>query len=179
MLILPEGYDREEELKPWMAFNQLEFILEHAKQADHFLEWGSGGSSVWFHERLPDSVQHTVIESDHAWAKKVRDAGVDVLTPTVESYPRGHNIECSCFDTAYICRPEATTANVILVDGWNRVNCLAWISHNAQPGTVVFLHDSRFMMFQNALAWPCWRDTKVMHSDGTNNPEPLWRGVLK
>jgi hypothetical protein len=169
------------DLKPWIAFNHLELIKDHLKEGTHFMEWGAGGSSIWFTENIDPSlgVKRVVIESDHEWADRVRAAGTEVLTPTERSYSRNdHSLDCSCPDPNYICRPEAAVADVILVDGWNRSHCIAWLSHVAKPGTVVFLHDAEFVQLQWLSYLPCWKDRDLIESDGSNNPSALGKFVL-
>jgi hypothetical protein len=168
---------------PWIAFNQLEWVKETILGIGpdaHFMEWGAGGSSIWFTENLPDTIERTVIESDHDWADRVRGYGTKVCTPTEESWTRNqHGFDCSCSSPDYICRPEVATADVILVDGFNRGHCLAWISHMARAGTIVFLHDNSFHQLQWAFFLPCWGDRQQKESDKSNNPSPMGRVTLK
>jgi len=170
---------KEEELTPWISFSQLEWVKNYIPDNGVFMEWGSGGSSVWFTENLPPTVERIIIESDHAWAERVRAAGTPVITPTEASWSRGGDIETSCHDPAYICRDEVARADIILVDGWNRGPCISWITHNARPGTVVFLHDFKFVQYLWIRALPCWESFDEMDSDGSCNPSPIAKWVLK
>jgi hypothetical protein len=167
---------------PWLAENHLQMVLDDVLAAgddSFFVEYGSGGSTLWWHDRLPETVTHVAFETNREWADKVLKHGGPVIMATTESYARGSNIDTSCPDPNFICRPEVAAADVVFVDGWNRTACLAWVSHVAQNGTVVYLHDANFPEWQGILRLPCWKFQEIIPSDGTNNPSELARMVLE
>ena len=51
-----------------------EAILKHLACGARMLEWGSGGSTVWFADRLPDAAQLTSVEHDRQWHEKLSAA---------------------------------------------------------------------------------------------------------
>jgi len=59
-------------MKMLMAENQRKAILETLPPNKTMLEWGSGGSTIWFLENMLDNQTLISIEHDPMWAEKVK-----------------------------------------------------------------------------------------------------------
>jgi len=165
-------------LKPWMAENQLEWILDHIPDPGYFVEHGAGGSSVWFHDRLKPTQKHLAIECNWEWAEKVK-----ARCPNTEVWRTRHHhirhkdgMEHSCFCPEYIGHGSFQHADVIVVDGFNRGPVLSWISWHAKNGCHVFIHDFGYIPFVWALHLPPFKDHEIVESkDHKANPNSLLR----
>jgi hypothetical protein len=133
-----------------MGQAQRERILKYIKPGMHILEWGSGGSTLWFADRLPDGASLTSIEHDRDWYSRVRRcigerSNVQLLLcePTG---PVGVNATIEEENPSslenYINAVSSTKFDVIIVDGVARVSCMERAQVMLKPGGTVFLHDA-------------------------------------
>lgn len=130
-----------------MALNQRQALLKALPVRGAMLEWGAGGTTLWLRERLMTGQSLTTVEHDADWARKF---GGDVdnwrmlyRPPTLAVGANAtHFEECPAGLADYVCRPEATAADVILVDGVARSACIAWALAVAKAGARIFLHDA-------------------------------------
>jgi hypothetical protein len=161
---------------PWVAYNQLEWILSYLPDPGYLVEHGGGGSSLWYHDKLTETQRHTVIECDHTWVTQLRLLRPRLDIQKTEEHHGRHpdGMEHSCFDPVYIGRGEFKEADVIVVDGYNRGSTLAWISWFAKDGCQVFVHDVN-PDFVWATYLPPFKDRENKQSDGTNNPNWMMR----
>lgn len=93
------------------------------------LEWGAGGSTLYWPREFPE-LEWVTVEHDPAWAKAVRPR----LPGNARLIERelGH---------AY-WRLEEGTFDLIIVDGRERVRCMDAARAYLRPGGAVILHDS-------------------------------------
>ncbi|TDJ58096.1 MAG: class I SAM-dependent methyltransferase [Planctomycetota bacterium] len=128
-----------------------EAILKHLDSGARMLEWGSGGSTVWFADRLPDAAQLTSVEHDRQWHETLSAAigersNVRLLLAEPAN-PLGRNAtideENPAPLAAYLGAADGATYDVIVVDGVARGACLERARELLAPGGVVFLHDAQ------------------------------------
>ncbi|EXI67260.1 MAG: putative O-methyltransferase [Candidatus Accumulibacter adjunctus] len=114
------------------------------------LEWGSGGSTLWFADRLPAGATLTSIDHDPVWHERVQARlgarGNVRLMVCPPSASMGQNATVEEEDPGpvqgYIHAMDAETFDVILVDGVARNACMAAARRLLRPGGAIFLHDA-------------------------------------
>ncbi len=127
-----------------------ERILKHFSPGCRILEWGSGGSTLWFADRLPEGATLISIDHDASWHKNVREkighrANVRLcLFPPTGQMGRNATIEEE--DSApvqpYVHAMDGERFDVIIVDGVARNACMEAACRLLNPGGTVFLHDA-------------------------------------
>jgi len=98
------------------------------------VEWGGGGSSPWLVSRVKHL--HT-IESNPRWAEKISIWVGDAENFTLHEHPQKSSEYVEClFGTI------ATEPYVWLIDGYNRIDCLAYVLENSREGDIIVLDDA-------------------------------------
>lgn len=133
-------------------------LLSYGKHVD-VLEWGSGGSTVYFTWFLKDkgvSYTWTSIEYNKIWYERISD-----MTKNDK------NVSLTLFDVGstsvkqpdipmdeYVAYPSTLGKkyDVILVDGRKRRRCLLEASKLLKPRGVVLLHDARRTYYHSAFS---------------------------
>lgn len=156
-------------LRPDIAEEHLELILASVPQDGTLMEWGSGGSTVWFAERLLPEQRLISIEHDRLWWDKVigQVAGntqveVWLYPPKVDPGPYGHWLrENPAPHPEYIAGQSVldtlVKADTVFVDGVARGACLLTAAMNMSLGSI-FLHDAE-------RDWYHWSIQAAMCSD--------------
>lgn len=114
------------------------------------LEWGSGGSTLWLADRLPDGASLTSIDHDTIWHENTlrrigRRENVELLLcPPSGTLGRNATLEEENPDHLhdYIHAVDGRQFDVILVDGVARGACMERAREILAPGGVLFLHDA-------------------------------------
>jgi hypothetical protein len=133
-------------MKMLMAKNQRDYIC--AEVNSHMMEWGSGGSSLYFADRVP---KLTTIEHNPKWYKKLKGKlpnNVDYRLHEREAI--GKYSEEDPIGLWKYLHTEVDNPDVILIDGVARGACLV-MAYRYYPKATVFLHD----------AWRDWYDWAV------------------
>lgn len=162
--------------QPWLSYEAIRYMDERLRPDSVVFEYGSGGSTLWFADR----VRHvTSIEHDPDWhARVVREAERAGITncsfvlrePTRWTSSEGEtgdkrseyssprtpgNFE----DYVRACEgfPDATF-DLVLVDGKTRSACLRHVASKVRLGGLLALDDSELPVFRDDLlsltAWP-------------------------
>lgn len=129
-------------MKPLMAKNQRDYILSHVK--NKMVEWGSGGSTLYFLEHLQGK-HLTSIEHHPDWYAKVKEQ----ITSDNHDYLliRGKYIGDNA--TPFEENPSGlhdyishivSNIDTVLIDGVARSSCLM-MSYIKYPQANIFLHD--------------------------------------
>jgi len=183
-------------LTPLLALNHRELILSHLPADGLMLEWGCGGSTRWFLDRLIGGQKLVTVEHDERWLRQCGIAHRDWIPrlqlPTAHIGQNATQWEESPVGLAgYICAPEASQADVILIDGIARSACLAWAAMNAKSGTRVFLHDvanskdlegkpvDRMRWYVWAMNSPRLRDSQIVPAAPGEYPPSMWCATVK
>lgn len=134
-----------------MGIAHRECLLRHITPGADVLEWGSGGTTLWLADRLPERATLTSIEHHRAWHQRVSGAigsrpGVQLILAEPDGAV-GKNATRSEEDAigldGYLSAPKHRKYDVILVDGVARVDCMKRAKYLLKPGGVVFLHDAQ------------------------------------
>ncbi|MDX9911771.1 MAG: class I SAM-dependent methyltransferase [Phycisphaerales bacterium] len=136
-----------------MGERQRERILSMLPEGGRMLEWGSGGSTLWFGERLPRGAKMVSVEHHAQWADEVRDwvahlenvelrfrpsNGPERANATIEEED-ARGLE----EYVRATRGEDEKFDVILVDGVARCVCMERARELLAPGGTIFLHDAQ------------------------------------
>lgn len=144
-----------QEMIPDIAPAHLEMILSDLPEEGVMLEWGSGGSTVWFAREKPDAAHLYSIEHDKVWWEKV--VGVAALhdnvfpwliPPDTDVGPYGTHLRenpagLEAFISGTTVREVVKKADVIFIDGCARSSCLATAVHYKKKSAIVYLHDAQ------------------------------------
>ena len=128
-----------------MAQNQRDYILSHVQS--HMMEWGSGGSTIYFAKKLKGR-KLTSIEHDPKWYEQIKVQSpdnhnyllIEHTQPDFLKLPKPAREEQTYGLHDYICHYEEGV-DTILVDGMARGACLA-MAYIKYPDATVFLHDA-------------------------------------
>ena len=122
--------------QPWMTKKEIEAIagLIESRQPARVLEWGAGGSTLYWPVRYP-WIDWWTVENNARWAKMIRARAPRTVTLLERKPPAYCNLDPG----------EVGQFDLIIVDGspgqW-RVPCLNRARRLLAPGGVVLLHDS-------------------------------------
>jgi hypothetical protein len=171
--------------RPWMLPREI-WIVEDLllrKRPLSCLEWGSGGSTVWFPGLISDDSRWLAIEHDRGWADRVKATKLKQYVSVVYVPP----VEARFASPADAERPEARfqdyvqrparegSFDFVLVDGRARSSCLNLSREILSPDGVVVLHDANRPRYHAALeAFP----QGVRFSDSRHDGGGLWIGSL-
>jgi hypothetical protein len=138
-----------------------QIVLGHLPQGGRMLEWGSGTSTTWFTERLPEGARLLSIEHDAGWHRRVceslsRGARAQVLLRPATG-PLGPNASIAeerpdLLESYVQAADRLGPFDVILIDGVARGACLERAASLLAPEGVVFLHDAQRPWYDRAKA---------------------------
>lgn len=172
--------------KNQMSLTGREAILASFPNNATYMEWGSGGSTLWLNQQnIQQELGHTIISVEHnvGWYEDVRKALNNYLSPTEKDFL--YLLKQSKFDgitvgeqripfiatpfeempvaLSHYIHPEEvdfSTVDVFLVDGLARGACLANIKMFAKTGAKIFLHDIDQREEWYQWATDLWDDTQ-------------------
>jgi len=120
--------DRQGNPIPWITYPGLRFVAEKIKKEHRVFEYGSGGSTRWYADRVNKIIS---VEHEAAWYKIVRDMG---LPAHVSLLQRG-------LDQGYadaILEQEGDF-DLVIIDGRQRNACLrAALQKLSHTGIILF-----------------------------------------
>lgn len=160
-------------IRPMMKLREADVInsvLRHLQPAA-CLEWGSGYSTLYFPEQLPETTTWTALEHHEDWASTVNsllnreNTSVHLIKPENEDwFSRNDDGNYEDFKN-YVNFPEGEY-DFILVDGRARTACLERASRLLASRGIVILHDANrkryheaFSNFTHSLLLEDYRDT--------------------
>ena len=137
---------------------QRDKILSFLRPNSRMLEWGSGGSTVYFAQQLPTGATLTSVEHDPKWFAEVRQhIGQDPrlrLLLREATGPLGANATIEEEDTRplqpFVHAADGEQFDLILVDGNARSACLQQAKQLLAPGGLVVLHDAQRAWYDEA-----------------------------
>lgn len=137
---------------PWYCYPAIEFLDDLDWNGLRVLEYGSGNSSAFYSLR---GALVTAIEHDEAWYHATEARLSDRL---------GFTIHHATEDKKYVERPELTVADLVVIDGINRVACTNYVGAQisaglANPAMIVVDNSERYPgalnQLDDMLGW--WR----------------------
>ena len=162
-----------------MAENQLSFIMSSLPPGMSLLEWGAGGSTLWFLDHLLPGQSLVSVEHHAGWSQRVKDetSGDERHRLILAPFPAGKNAtsaeEIPAFGENYLW-PEVDWSEIgaVLVDGVARGACLAVARQLVRPGVKVFLHDSDRPWY--SWAKKLWPEGETIAPEKDDYPRDLW-----
>jgi len=161
-------------MKLLMAKNQRDYILSHVKSS--MLEWGSGGSTLYFLENLQNK-KLTSIEHNEEWYKKIKNV---IPKNTNHDYIliKGEHVGQNA--TPYEENPSGLSSYInfnsnekfdtILVDGVARSSCLM-MAYIKYPNATIFLHDANRNWYDHAIS--LFGQVEIIYPDVNDYPPLL------
>jgi hypothetical protein len=117
---------------PWITYPAIEFIKRRIQPSMSVFEYGSGGSTIWWSNRVREVIS---VEHDRDWFEKLREM--------IGSRARISHIDLE-YGGAYAkeIQKYRSRFDVVVVDGRDRVNCLKNCLSALTPSGVVILDNS-------------------------------------
>lgn len=178
--VVPYLRDRHGETwgQPWWNPAAIGFAERHVPSGSRAFEWGSGSSTVWMTRR---GIEVTAIESEPAWAQRVRDscpaADVRVIPGTklgvMRSEPTLRDRGEHFFDdyVAAVDEFPDDSFDFIVVDGLCRYECCQRAAVKARRGGIVALDDSQWEIFEHCF--DVFKGWHVRRCHGLKRGSPL------
>jgi len=168
-------------MKPQMTQEEvqvLENILVSFGDRVDVLEWGSGGSTVYFTKFLKENnidYTWTSIEYNLIWFNKIKESVKDDPKTNIILFDVGNTQLKQRYTQMddYISYPSKLDKkyDLIIVDGRKRRRCLVEASKVLKPSGVVLLHDARRTYYH--CAFSLFPDSRILLRTG------LWQGKLE
>ena len=127
---------------PWFSYGAVDWLVKHADGESKVLEFGSGGSSIFFAEHYGHVI---AVEHDAAWANQVRDLGA--------GYP---NLEVRQVDVGLLADPTLlpstllNSTDIVVIDSVEdegftlRPKLLQWAQEHTRLRAVVLDDAQRY-----------------------------------
>ncbi|WP_406427826.1 class I SAM-dependent methyltransferase [Streptomyces sp. NBC_01589] len=137
---------------PWLPFRVIERLEKHLTNESRVFEFGGGGSTMWFADRVGEVV---TVEHDDDWFRALKDAvsrrdNCQVLYRAADDDFAGYVGAIANYADGYF--------DVVVVDGRNRIRCLQSAMGKVRPGGLLILDDSERARYSEAFviaaAWP-------------------------
>lgn len=150
---------------PWMNFAAIEFLSNTLKPSSKVLEWGMGGSTVYWCARAGEIVS---IEHDAAWFERAKDQlahlndrdpplSLHLVEPQAKApgdYPSGlapyKDMSFEAYANAISAYPKGHF-DLIVVDGRARMACLHGCVDYLAPGGTILLDNADYTRYQPEL----------------------------
>ena len=97
------------------------------------IEWGGGASSIWL---APKVRELNTVEHDPVWANKIREGCAEHKHVHVHSIPVGDEY------VEFMSGEPEPRKIVWLIDGYRRIDCLAYVEDWADAGDIVVCDDA-------------------------------------
>lgn len=118
-------------MKPMMSQKEVNLIMDLLENKSQCLEWGSGGSTVFFPKMNP-YLHWLSVEHDGHWVQKV-----------ATQIPNNANVIWVPDNEWYVdCVKHSRVFDFILIDGLHRERCLEIAHEIISDDGVILLHDS-------------------------------------
>lgn len=168
-------------MKPQMLPSEIrvmeELLVSYGSSVD-VLEWGSGGSTVYYTNFLKDkgiSYTWTSVEYNKVWYEKISDLIKNDSSTTLALFDVGNTDLRQRYTQMdeYVAYPAklGKKYDVIFVDGRKRRRCLLEAQRLLKPGGTVLLHDARRTYYH--CAFYVYPDSRILLWSG------LWQGKLE
>lgn len=135
-LVRTKGRSTLDVRTPWLPFAVIDLLEERVDRTSHVFEYGGGGSTAWFADRVGEVV---TIEQDDEWYKALAASMKDL--DHVNIIPASPNNGFRDY-VAAIDNYADGTFDVVLVDGRERVACVERAAPKVKPGGLLILDDS-------------------------------------
>ena len=130
--------------KPWMCRPAVDQLDKLVVPGMRILEWGSGGSTVFFAERGAHVI---CIEHDPSWAKLVQS---ELARRKLGAQVKIHQLDLAA-DYVDVVDQLAGSFDLVIVDGRRRVECVGKAHHRVVSGGWLVLDDSDRQAYSPAV----------------------------
>lgn len=155
--------------EPWLTRESIGYLEKTLRPTDKVLEYGMGGSTVWFSRRVLriDSIEH-----DYGWFDLVTKAVQLEQLVNVGLYHVPSNNDYEEYVRFGVKLGERLGGfDVVVVDGRQRVRCIKAIAEHVLPGGLLVLDNAERPHYQEAQDFlSSWSATRT--SNG------IWRTDL-
>lgn len=138
-----------------MAKNQRDYILSHVKT--NMLEWGSGGSTLYFLQNLKPNQHLTSVEHHKQWYEQVKTNTTQYKNHTyhlIQGSVVGQNAtpmeETPAGLGKYVSFNIPEEVDTVLIDGVARSTCIL-MTYIKRPDITVFVHDVKRDWYDYAM----------------------------
>jgi len=152
---------------PWWVWGAVDHVKRVLQPDWRVFEWGSGGSTLWFAQRVADV---SSMENNPEWYEKTR--------AELAQYGLSANVWLQCEENLpdYAAEIEWHAApDLVSVDGRNRASCLRYACGTLKPGGYLVLDNSERAEYQDAMhlldTWERWDYVKTPEQPGS---EAAW-----
>jgi hypothetical protein len=135
---------------PWIAWPCIDFLDAYVQPEHRVFEWGGGGSTIFF---LRKGCRVTTVESSSEWAGHI-EAEIRKLAEGVRGrwdlrfVPVTGNSDPAIEE--YVGQSGvAAPWDLVMVDGWSRLNCLLGALPHVKPHGVLVLDNADQRQFEN------------------------------
>ena len=158
---------------PWLCFSLVDFIRSNIGPGSTVFEFGGGGSTAWFAD-IGASV--ITVEHDSTWALQLnealeKEASVTLLVKSAADDYRE-------YVDAVRAYPDQSF-DLVVVDGRQRVRCVAAAIPKVRPGGLLLLDDSeraKYAEVHDLLAsWPSQVFVGLCPGKRTPGHSTVWR----
>jgi hypothetical protein len=157
------GKNPVNEKLPWITFKAIDFIEKNLKSTDKVFEYGGGGSTLYFLNRVSELV---TVEHDKEWfqslqtkidagnntrwhgqfilpEKHVKAEGLDKSDPAdyFSGDPEFQDVTFKAYST-FICQFKDEYFDIVLIDGRARASCLFHAMPKVKVGGFLVLDNS-------------------------------------
>jgi predicted O-methyltransferase YrrM len=141
--ILEKRYRKNHPGEPWLTPAAVQFLKGYLRPGDQGLEFGSGGSTLWFAKRISTL---TSVEHNPNWFQKVskllEEKSVTNVTYIHAGAGSQENQEKSLEYTAAATRMQDESLDFVLVDGRYRDDCANIVLPKLKKGAILILDNA-------------------------------------
>lgn len=138
--------------EPWMTDREIAFIVGFLNNRDTMLEWGSGGSTVYFSRIVH---KYYSIEHDPAWYNAVKheltEKNITNVSLFLSTRTRGNTPAEIYGDYIATAGKMKINPSKVLIDGRCRRRCAIAALDFIGNDTVVFIHDFKREYYHSVL----------------------------
>lgn len=147
----------DDSFSPWMSPDDAHVLFAAAKPGDTVVEWGSGGSTLLFAQRVGEAGKVVSVEYQKRWYDKVnlqlKKCRLNGRSSVIYEPPRPERQQDSAFQLMpkqmdrYVRSPisdglvEGESVDVVFVDGRQRVRCALMAAKLLKTGGILMIHD--------------------------------------
>ncbi len=142
--------DRSGLSQPWLTMPAVAFLDERLRADLTLFEYGSGGSTAWYARRVK---QITAVEHDRHWYDIVRgDLPANASVRYFGAEPVGDFLKLVFrplgapleYANSILAVVEGDYPDVVIVDGIDRLNCIAVVADTAPNSTVIVVDNLEY-----------------------------------
>lgn len=144
---------------PWIARPCIDFLNEYLRPSHRVFEWGGGGSTIFFLEK---GCYVATVESHQEWSELIRKR-IERTDPSLSDRWDLRLVEVKDKHDPSIDKyvAEVLTGglwDVIMIDGWGRMECLDAAVRMIRPGGILILDNADQAQYQSApRRLPNWK----------------------